>query len=298
MLADLDAHRPWFVKEPRLCLLLPMLRAQLGTVMGVCVWRDPREVAKSLRTRDAIPIAFGLALWERYVRASFAAGVPVTIVSYNRLIADPAGTTRQLLADLVALGVEGLRMPSAEQLGQVIDPAFHRSRPDHSGADRSLTEPQRRLLAALERGDPADPELAKPLSSEQIATLGRLERARRNQMKVAAYRSLGDARASRPSQTEIAAALRYIPWNPVQWLRWLRRGKLHQRLRQHLEACRIAASGAFDGAWYVKHYPDVTGKDPIMHFVRYGAAEGRDPSPSFPTKRHLHAVLDARSAND
>ena len=35
MLADLDAHGPWFIKEPRLCILLPMLRPQLGRVTAV-----------------------------------------------------------------------------------------------------------------------------------------------------------------------------------------------------------------------------------------------------------------------
>jgi hypothetical protein len=30
-----------------------------------------------------------------------------------------------------------------------------------------------------------------------------------------------------------------------------------------------------------------------MHFVRFGAAEGRDPAPSCSTKDHLHAMLDA-----
>ena len=300
MLADLNAHEPWFIKEPRLCILLPMLRQRFGDIVAVCVWRNPLEVAESLWTRDAIPIAFGAGLWERYVRASFAAGVPSAIVSYNRLIADPEGATRTLLQELTALGVAGLRMPDARQLAQVIDPALRRSRPRHRDATHSLSESQRRLLAALEAGDPADPELAAPLSSDQMATLAVLEDARRQQMKAAAYRSLAEARNRRaavPVQTrmrEIGSALRYVPCNPVQWLKWHRRGKLRRRLRQHLEACAIAAGGAFDSNWYVKRYPDVAASkvDPLMHFVRYGAAEGRDPSPSCPTSRHLRVMLD------
>src|SRR6185503_11057855 len=129
MLADLDAHEPWFVKEPRLCILLPMLRAQLGPAVGVCVWRDPLEVAQSLHTRDAMPLEFGIALWERYVRASFAAGVPCAMVSYNRLVADPETVTRKFLDDLTALGVAGLRMPTKAQLAQAIDPKLRRSAP-------------------------------------------------------------------------------------------------------------------------------------------------------------------------
>lgn len=298
MLADLNAHEPWFIKEPRLCILLPMLRQRFGKVVAVCVWRDPLEVAESLRTRDAIPTEFGVALWERYVRASFAGGVRSAIVSYNRLIADPEGTTRKLLDDLTALGIAGLRMPDALRLAQAVDPGLRRSRPRQRDLAGILSAPQRRLLSALESGDPADPELAAPLSPQQMADLAALEHARRKQMKAAAYRSLVDARTSRaavPMQTrmrEIGCALRYVPCNPVQWLKWHRRGKLRRRLRQHLDACAIAAGGGFDAEWYAKRYPDVaTRADPLMHFVRHGAAEGRDPSPSCPTSRHLHAML-------
>jgi hypothetical protein len=300
MLADLNAHEPWFVKEPRLCILLPMLRQRFGTVAAVCVWRDPLEVAESLRTRDAIPVEFGVALWERYVRASFAAGGPSAIVSYNRLIADPAATAQKLLDDLSALGIAGLRMPDARQLARVVDPALWRSRPRRPDAADVLSPPQRRLLAALEAGNPADPALSVPLSPEQMARLAALEEARRTQMKAAVRRSLAEARrvrATAPIQTrlrEIAAALRYLPCNPVRWLKWRRRGKLRRLLSQHLEACAIAAGGAFDADWYERRYPDVAASkaDPLMHFVRYGAAEGRDPSPTCSTSRHLHVMRD------
>jgi Sulfotransferase family len=299
MLTDLDAHEPWFVKEPRLCILLPMLRARLGEIVAVCMWRDPVEVAESLRTRDAIPIEFGLALWERYVRASFAAGVPSAMVSYNQLVAEPELTTRKLLQDLSALGVTGLRMPDARQLAQAVDPALRRSRPHREVTDM-LSASQRRLLAALRAGNPADPELAAPMSADRMTALAAFERARRMQMKTAAYRSLAEARSSCaavPMQTrlrEIAGAFGYLPYNPVRWVRWLRRGKLRRRLREHLDAFAIALGGGFDRQWYVTRYRDVAKTaDPLMHFVRYGASEGRDPSPSHPTSRHLHAVLDA-----
>ena len=291
MRADLDAHEPWFVKEPRLCILLPMLRAQLGSVVGVCVWRDPLEVAQSLHTRDAMPLAFGIALWERYVRASFAAGVPCAMVSYNRLIAEPEAVTRKLLNDLTALGVAGLRTPTQAQLAQAIDPSLRRSAPR---ADTSMLSPsQRRLLAALEAGDPSAKELAAPLSSEQLAQLGRFEEARRRQMKAAAYRAVVEARNDRtPLAARVRDAVAYVPWNPVRWIKWSLQGKLGRRLRQHLDATAIAFGGGFDAQWYRQNYLDLAGKtDPLMHFVRYGASEGRDPSPAHPTSRNLRAAL-------
>lgn len=292
MLADLNAHEPWFVKEPRLCILLPMLRAQFGPVVAVCVWRDPLEVAQSLHTRDAMPLEFGIALWERYVRASFAAGAPSVIVGYNRLVADPEAVTRKLLDDLIALGIRGLRMPTPAQLAQVIDPSLRRSAPR---ADASTLSPsQRRLLAALEAGDPNAAELAAPLSSGQLTQLHRLEQARRRQMKAAAYRSLAEARDDgAPLATRLRDALSYVPWSPVEWVNWALQGKLSRRLRQHLDAASIAFRGGFDAQWYRQHYPDLAGTaDPLMHFVRYGAGEGRDPSPAHPTSRNLRAALD------
>jgi hypothetical protein len=130
-----------------------------------------------------------------------------------------------------------------------------------------------------------------------------LEKARRKQMKAAAYRSLAEARNSRAMAPagkrvrEIGEALGYLPYNPVQWVKWHQRGNLCRRLRQHLEASSIAFGGGFDRDWYVQRYPDVAGKaDPLMHFVRYGASEGRDAAPSHPTSRHLHSVLKEAAA--
>jgi hypothetical protein len=88
-------------------------------------------------------------------------------------------------------------------------------------------------------------------------------------------------------------AFRYVPWNPVQWIKWSLQGKLDRRLRQHLDATAIAFGGGFDAQWYRQRYPDLAGTaDPLMHFVRYGASEGRDPSPSHPTSRNLRAALE------
>ncbi len=301
ILADLDGHRPWFIKEPRLCLLLPILQKRLGKVVTVCVWRDPMEVAESLRKRDGFPTGFGIALWESYVRSTFAACTPDAIVSYNRLVADPTGTTRQLFEELTALGIAGLRMPGPERLAQVVDPALRRSHLGSTSAQGLLTSAQRQLLAALQSGDPTSSVFTTPMSSEQTTSLAAWEQARRVQMRAAAYQSLAEAKrrvSARPLRTRLGqavAALGYLPWNPVQWLKWHRRGKVRQRVSQHMDACAIAASGAFDPAWYLQRYPDVAGRkvDPLLHFVRYGAAEGRDPTRFFATKQYLQAYLDA-----
>ena len=53
-------------------------------------------------------------------------------------------------------------------------------------------------------------------------------------------------------------------------------------------------AGLFDAEWYRRQYTDVeqTGKDPCMHYLRYGAAEGRNPGPHFNTRWYLSRYPD------
>ena len=63
---------------------------------------------------------------------------------------------------------------------------------------------------------------------------------------------------------------------PAQW-----------RLRR--DQATIAASDVFDGAWYLRRYPDVAGAgvDPLRHYVASGCHEGRFPNPIFDTAWYL-----------
>jgi len=51
----------------------------------------------------------------------------------------------------------------------------------------------------------------------------------------------------------------------------------------------VAASGLFDRDWYLEQNPDVraAGIDPLRHYLRYGAGEGRDPNPLFDSDWYL-----------
>jgi glycosyltransferase involved in cell wall biosynthesis len=60
----------------------------------------------------------------------------------------------------------------------------------------------------------------------------------------------------------------------------------------------IAASGLFDRDWYLAQNPDVAtaGVNPLRHYLRHGALEGRDPSPFFNTFYYLEANPDVAAA--
>ncbi len=60
-------------------------------------------------------------------------------------------------------------------------------------------------------------------------------------------------------------------------------------------------SGWFDTDWYLTEYPDVAQSEvePIRHYLLFGAAEGRNPGPSFNTHAYLrdHPELVDRHVN-
>lgn len=61
---------------------------------------------------------------------------------------------------------------------------------------------------------------------------------------------------------------------------------------------QIRNSGLFDEKWYLHHYPDIAeaGCDPIVHYVKFGAKEGRNPSSAFDSRWYLRNHLDVAKA--
>ena len=80
---------------------------------------------------------------------------------------------------------------------------------------------------------------------------------------------------------------------------WLASGRLASRLDGWRKARRIRRSGLFDAPYYLERYPEVTtsGMEPLYHYVRFGAAEGRDPNPYFNGRRYLERFPEAAAVN-
>ena len=148
----MDAYRPWFLKEPRLCLLAPLWLELLEFPVCVFFHRSPLEVARSLEVRNGFSIAFGLALWERYVTEALNASLGRRRIQVNHadLIADPLATVRQLKQDFEALSIRGLRSPSDEEISAFIDPSLCRAKRKENLIQ--LSTDQRKLLRAFRNG--------------------------------------------------------------------------------------------------------------------------------------------------
>ena len=148
----MDAYRPWFLKEPRLCVLAPLWLELLEFPVCVFVHRSPLEVARSLEMRNGFSLAFGLALWERYNTAALNAtlGSRRIQVNHAELMAAPVATVRNLAQGLEALGVRGLRSPSDEEILAFIDPSLYRAKEKEIGRLQRLSAAQRKLQNAFQ----------------------------------------------------------------------------------------------------------------------------------------------------
>ena len=125
-------HRaaPWVWKDPRTSVLLPFWRSVLGPrLAAVVVVRNPLEVAMSLQRRHGVPVAFGVALWERYNRLIIAhsAGMPVLVTRYADLVADAAAWSEGTRAFLAGLGTHLAPAPDATFATGFVDPELRHS---------------------------------------------------------------------------------------------------------------------------------------------------------------------------
>ena len=121
---------PWLVKDPRLCLLLPLWLPLASDAACVVVVRNPREIAASLRDthRGVFTSVFPVLLWEKYMRTLLdsLAGRCALFVAYEELMRDPRGQFRRLQQGLAALGVRGLDDTGVDP-ARLCDARLHRN---------------------------------------------------------------------------------------------------------------------------------------------------------------------------
>jgi len=174
-----DVTRPWVTKDPRLCLTLPFWLPYLEQPVAILMNRHPIEVARSMNRRNPlITLEMGIALWEKYSLCMLAdsQSLPRVHVTHAQLIRDPAGATRQLLANLEQAGVSGLRMPSEAEIAAFIDPKLQRESRRQEEEETLMTPAQRALHAALESGDVLTWTDLPALSAEAQAALEAYDR--------------------------------------------------------------------------------------------------------------------------
>lgn len=127
---EMDAHRPWLIKEPRICLTFPIWERFLSSPIKVLIYRDPLECAKSLQKRNNIPLEAGLDLWCHYNDSALAhmSDRNSYTLSYNTLLENPTSELTKLVDFLSQRGVRRLVTPSEQEIGDFIDLKYYRNR--------------------------------------------------------------------------------------------------------------------------------------------------------------------------
>jgi len=171
---NLDAHRPWFVKEPRFCVLFDVWREVADVPVCIHVHRNPLDVAHSLKNRNKIPVRAGLALWEFYnVRALEASeGIPRLFVSFEEMMRDPIQVVEKLHATLNQHQNYTLRVPTPTELSQYLEDDLVHHRRTLKSLRAVATASQLALFETLENAtnDP-DHVVAPPLPDACVETL-------------------------------------------------------------------------------------------------------------------------------
>ena len=154
LVLDLDAHRPWVLKDPRFGLTFEYWRPLLEMPVCVIVHREPMEAARSLEQRNLIPVDYGIAMWEYHAVhiLNFTYDLPCVYVSHSEVIRDPLNFTYQLKIALEKHNVRGLRTPSEREILTFVDPNLYRSKLS-SVVKSSAHSPHQEMLISLIKGE-------------------------------------------------------------------------------------------------------------------------------------------------
>ena len=100
---------------------------------------------------------------------------------------------------------------------------------------------------------------------------------------------------------QLNGVLQSRAWRLTAPLRAVAKLRPHSRLearQMKMDSELIAQSGLFDVAWYLSQNPEAAthGADPIAHYLKQGAFEGRDPSRTFSSQWYLEQNPDVRAA--
>ncbi|MDE0387936.1 MAG: glycosyltransferase [Rhodospirillales bacterium] len=144
VVSSLDEHGTWVLKEPRVCLLLSVLRDYITNPICIQIVRNPLEVARSLQVRNGFTISASIGLWEVYNRLALKASenLPRVQVSHEALVLHPAETLDELIERLAEFGVTDLERPNEYRLRQFIDPSLYRCRASEEDLPEFLSPSQ------------------------------------------------------------------------------------------------------------------------------------------------------------
>ncbi|MCV6636415.1 sulfotransferase [Candidatus Albibeggiatoa sp. nov. NOAA] len=162
---NLNQHQHWLLKDPRLCLTLPLWQPYFNNPVYVVVYRSPIQIAQSLHKRNQFTLHTGLALWERHMLDGLNAiqNKPTVLVSFHDLVSNPIETVKQLYHNIEKINA-GLKLPSDDDIVDFVQPTYMHQRGNNQLLKAFANQPQLNLVQQFEQNTIFNtmlPELSK-----------------------------------------------------------------------------------------------------------------------------------------
>ena len=212
IVSSLDEYQAWIVKEPRLCLLLPVLQDYIHNPVCIHIYRNPLEVAQSLQRRDGFSIAAGLALWEAYNLHALDASKDLrrVLIDHQSLISNPAATLNALVEQLEEFDLDHPITPDTRRIERFIDAKLYHQKATDEETQDYLLPSQQALWARLRSGEVLDHDGDTSISQATTQQLLDLESTQllisRHQDE--SQRLVIDLRANTKNLTELNAGMK------------------------------------------------------------------------------------------
>jgi len=168
IVAELNRHRPWVTKDPRLCLVAHEWMQLLDSPLCLIIHRDPLAIANSMMiySHNVSFAEWGSVFEAYYLSAKRACrGVPTLTVEHDTLMSSPHATLSTLYAQLVRLGVRGLTLPSAAAVQRLLGAPRTHAPDTYLAAERKMLGGANAVSASLKN----DAALSQPQSEASTA---------------------------------------------------------------------------------------------------------------------------------
>ncbi|GAB6124833.1 glycosyltransferase [Humidesulfovibrio idahonensis] len=169
LLDNFNSEPDWLLKDPRLCLTLPVWLQLAPRPVIVHAVRHPLRVALSLHRRDRLPLHHGLALWEHYTAAALrnSQGLPCLFVEFQALAQSYPSEMARILGYLRSHGA-AVSAPDEAAVSAFLDYAPHRIAPPLRSSLLSPEQEQlwRDLTAAASGGPNPEPRLVSAAAQD------------------------------------------------------------------------------------------------------------------------------------
>lgn len=203
---EMDHHRPWVLKEPRLCQTFPLWQPHLEVPLVIIAWREPMEVALSLHHRNGVPLLHGLAIWEHCMIHALKAAqsIPHIVLSHHDTMQNPVAVTQRVYEWLNQRGVQAIRMPPDIEITRFIDPKLYRARANDKDTAALLSPEIMSLRDYLSNPTANLPDVKLSTLSQQAFALYHQTRAVSNEKN--SIQSFSERQAERIRELEAMVA--------------------------------------------------------------------------------------------